>query len=110
MSQPQPGPSAAPGAISPDGAYIWNGTQWIPNAPGVLAAPVKKKGHFWRNGAIGCGGLIAVIVIASIAASGSHGTSTSSSGSTSPAASKPASSASSAPPKSKFVTFGSGTL
>ena len=78
MSQPQPGPSAAPGAISPDGAYIWNGTQWLPNAPGGLAAPVKKKGHFWRNGAIGCGGLIALIVIAVIAASGgSHSSSTS---------------------------------
>ncbi len=84
MSQPQPGPSAAPGAISPDGAYIWNGTQWLPNAPGGLAAPVKKKGHFWRNGAIGCGGLIALLVIIVIAQGGSHSSSPSSTAAVSP--------------------------
>ncbi len=76
MSQPQPGPpTGTPGTISPDGAYIWNGTQWIPNAPGQ-AVPAKKKGHFWRNGAIGCGGLIVLAVIIGIAASGSHSSST----------------------------------
>ena len=127
MSGPPPPPQ-----VSPDGKFYWDGERWVPmqeQAPlsqqppeaqqqppppqGVMPAPlpagyeIKKKGHFWRNGLIGCGGLIALIVIVSVAASGSHGSSTSSS--TSPT-SNPASSASSAPPKSKFVTFGSGTL
>jgi hypothetical protein len=120
-----------PPQVSPDGKFYWDGERWVPmqeQAPsqqppeaqqqplppqGVMPAPlpagyeIKRKGHRWRNGLIGCAGLIALIVIVSVAASGSHGSSTSSS--TSPT-SNPASSASSAPPKSKFVTFGSGTL
>ncbi|HEY8864590.1 MAG TPA: Ltp family lipoprotein [Candidatus Dormibacteraeota bacterium] len=51
--------------ISPDGKYQWNGTAWV---------PIAKKGHFWRNGAIGCGGLIVLAVI--IGSLASHGSST----------------------------------
>lgn len=43
-------------------------------APQVPAGyEVKKKGHFWRNAGIGCGGLIALAIIIAIA-SGSGST------------------------------------
>jgi hypothetical protein len=60
-----------PNAISPDGKYQWNGTAWVPIGP--LA---KKKGHFFRNAGIGCGGLILLAIIISVgAASGNHSSS-----------------------------------
>jgi hypothetical protein len=40
--------------------------------PGPPSLPpgyeIKKKGHFWRNAGIGCGGLIVLIIAGSIAA------------------------------------------
>jgi hypothetical protein len=62
-------PPNTPNQVSPDGKYQWNGTTWVP-----MAGPAKK-GHFWRNGAIGCGGLIVLAIIIGVAASGNHSTS-----------------------------------
>jgi hypothetical protein len=76
--------------------------------PAVGAAP--KQGHFWRNGLIGCVGIIALIIFIPFCA-GLVGINTNSIDqlpSTSDISS-PAVSASAAPPKSTFVTFGDGT-
>lgn len=67
MSQPSPGFPVSPGTLSPDGAYIWNGTKWIPNAPGPWIAPPPKKGHGLRNAGFGCLGCIGLLVIGIIA-------------------------------------------
>ncbi len=77
MSQAPPGPPTSAGTISPDGAYIWNGTQWIPNAPG-RPGPQQGKGggHGLRNVAIGCAVLIVLGIVGIIALAGSIGKST----------------------------------
>lgn len=95
MSQPSPGVPIAPGTPSPDGvyvwngsdwvqmhlarfspdrAYIWNGTQWVATAPGQSRVPVPNKGHGLRNagiGVLGCIGLaiVGIIVISAIGSS-----------------------------------------
>jgi hypothetical protein len=134
MSGPPPPPQ-----VSPDGKFYWDGERWVPMqgpapsqpppptaqqqqqpAPpqGVMPAQlppgyeIKKKGHFWRNGAIGCGGLIVLIIVIAIAASGgSHGTSTPaaspSNSTTSPATAK-VSTAPAAGPKVLLDKTGSG--
>jgi len=56
------------GHVSPDGNWRWNGTQWVPNAPGP-AVVAQKKGHMGRNLGIGCLGLIILVVIIGVAAS-----------------------------------------
>ena len=80
--------------------------QPVPMAPQQQQLPsgyeIKKKGHGLRNGAIGCLGLIVLVVIISIAASGNH-----SGGSNNPAASTPA--ASTAPVALKVLLDKSGT-
>jgi hypothetical protein len=60
VQPPQPGPSPA-GAISPDGLYIWNGTQWVPNAPATPLAAVTKTSHTGRN--LGIGGAVALVLL-----------------------------------------------
>jgi uncharacterized protein DUF4352 len=92
VSQPSSGGPTPPGIVSPDGAYLWNGTQWIPHGPGALssdrthtwngaqwvpnpvqwAAPPPKQGHGLRNvgiGALGC--LVLLITIPIVGAFGS---------------------------------------
>ena len=122
-----------PPQVSPDGKFYWDGQRWLPMQgqapvqppPAVAQQPppqtqyypqqvpsgyeIKKKGHFWRNGLIGCAGIIALIIFIPFCA-GLVGISTNSSRSSSATTNSPqASSASSAPSTSKFVTFGSGT-
>jgi hypothetical protein len=55
-----------PGALSPDRAHIWNGTQWVPNATGHSTVSPQKKGHLLRNSGIGCVGLIGLLVFVGI--------------------------------------------
>jgi hypothetical protein len=48
-------PATGPGTISPDGNYIWNGTQWVRNipapAPTSTTGPgtVSPDGNFWNG-------------------------------------------------------------
>jgi hypothetical protein len=73
---------------------------------------IKKKGHFWRNGAIGCGGLIALLVIIGIAQGGSHSSSPSSTAAVSPsnsATSAPTAKASTAPAAAKVLLDKTGS-
>lgn len=79
--------------VSPDGKWLWNGKEWVPNTPTGRAT--AKKRHPWRYG---CGipstiaGLIVVIVIiVAIANSGSKSNTTSAPASSAPKASQPAS-------------------
>jgi hypothetical protein len=91
------GPSGAEPRFSDDRLWYWTGSAWVPAAqapvpppapatppppPGpayavpqagaaVMAIP-QKKGHLGRNLAIGCGGLIALIIIISIAAAAAN--------------------------------------
>ncbi len=90
------GPGGLEPRFSDDRQWYWNGSAWVPasQAPtpppppsnpspgpafavpmagaGAAATPTKK-GHAGRNVAIGCGGLIVLIVIAAVAANaGSH--------------------------------------
>lgn len=85
MSGPPPPPQ-----VSPDGKFYWNGTHWVPmqasaqpTQPQRQQLPagyeIKKKGHFWRNGLIGCAGIIALIIfipwcagLAGVSTSSSH--------------------------------------
>jgi len=110
-----------PPQVSPDGKFYWDGERWVPmqvqapaQAPMARRQPselprgyeVKKKGHFWRNAAIGCGGLIALLILIPFCA-GLAGVSTSSS---SPTTSEQLSPGPGTSPKSNFITFGGGTL
>lgn len=120
MSGPPPPPQ-----ISPDGKFYWDGTRWVPMQGQAPSQPqpmaqqqppklppgyeIKKQGHGWRNVAIGCVGIIALFFLIPFCA-GLVGVSSSSSRSPNPATGQPVSSASCAPPKSPFITFGSGTL
>ena len=81
MSQQLP---PTPGTRSPDGAYVWDGSTWVPNVPVGQAAVPPKKGHMGRNLGIGCLGLILltiVIVALSVSRGGSSTTSSSGGGS-----------------------------
>jgi len=97
--------------VSPDGKFYWDGTRWVPVQGQFAAAAqvpagyeIKKKGHGLRNGAIGCLGLIVLIVIISIAAAnGNHP-----GGSSNPGASTPAPSTAPAALKVLLDKRGSG--
>jgi hypothetical protein len=66
-----------PPQVSPDGKFYWDGQRWVPMQATAPAQPlpmaqqqqplpsgyeIKKKGHFWRNGLLGCVGIIALII------------------------------------------------
>lgn len=74
MTEQQPPPTA--GAVSPDGQYVWDGSQWAPN-PNLPKPPAPKKGHMARNLGVGCLGLIILVVIIVVASGGSKSTTTS---------------------------------
>lgn len=97
-----------PPQVSPDGKFYWDGQRWVPmqgraqqlQPPTAVATQlppgyeIKKQGHFWRNGLIGCAGIIALIIFIPWCA-GLAGVSTSrssSSGTGSPPAPQPTSS------------------
>jgi hypothetical protein len=66
MSQQPPPPQ-----YSPDGKFWWNGQAWVPvQAPAV---PIARQGHALRNVAIGCGGLIGVLIVLGIIGSLANG-------------------------------------
>src|SRR5436309_2565456 len=56
-----------PPQYSPDGRFWWNGQAWVPVSP--VAAAIAPRGHGIRNAAIGCGGFLAFLIVASIVAS-----------------------------------------
>jgi hypothetical protein len=76
-----------PPQVSPDGRFYWDGQRWVPMqapvapqaqavAPQIAPAYVApvygapKKGHAVRNVSFGCLGLIALLIVIGIAASG----------------------------------------
>ena len=83
------GPSGTEPQFSPDGHWYWTGNEWIPasQAPrssgassvptsvaysplasgsGVAIAQAPRKSHTGRNVAIGCGGLIALLIVVGV--------------------------------------------
>jgi len=93
------GPVGLEPRFSDDGHWYWSGTQWIPatqapvpppppsfppptgpilvsqaapQASAVAVAPPRPRGHVGRNLAIGCGGLIALIIVISVAAAAAN--------------------------------------
>jgi hypothetical protein len=76
----QPPAPTPPGTVSPDGRYVWDGSQWAPNtgAPNPIPPPAVKKGHLVRNVLLGVGGLFLLVFIIGVAAGGSKGTTTTS--------------------------------
>ena len=50
--------------VSPDGQWVWDGAQWVPNTVAVAAAPVlPKKRPLWRYGLVGCAGVALLFFI-----------------------------------------------
>src|SRR2546426_9871464 len=107
-----------PPQVSPDGKFYWDGQRWVPMQQQAQSQPtqqqppqlptgyeIKKKGHFWRNAAIGCVGIIALIFLVPFCA-GLAGVSTSRS--SSPGTSSPAVSAAPATLKVLLDKTGSG--
>jgi len=56
--------------VSPDGQWVWDGAQWVPNTVAVAAPVLPKKRPLWRYGLVGCAGLallfFIVVVIAAM--------------------------------------------
>jgi hypothetical protein len=107
-----------PPQVSADGKFYWDGQRWVPMQGQALAQPaqhqppqlptgyeIKKQGHFWRNAAIGCVGIIALFFLVPFCA-GLAGISTS--GSSSPGVSSPAPSAAPATLRVLLDKTGSG--
>ncbi len=80
-------PVQAPPQVSPDGRFYWDGQRWVPfqqAAPAAQTAPAPmgqfqasppKQSHTGRNLAVGCLGIVALLVTIGIVSSGSHGSS-----------------------------------
>jgi hypothetical protein len=99
MSEQPPPPQ-----VSPDGRFYWDGQRWVPMpaqaqqpapplATAVPAPPfgyeIKKTGHGWRNAALGCVGIVALLFLIPfcVGLAGLSTTRSSSLGGSSPAAS-----------------------
>jgi hypothetical protein len=63
-----------PPQVSPDGKFYWDGQRWLPfqqAAPAAIAQPQKQQSHTLRN--LGCGCLIALLILIGLGALGSQG-------------------------------------
>jgi Domain of unknown function (DUF4328) len=55
------------GQLSPDGTWLWNGTQWIPNTPAVVAPPLVSWAKPYES-ALFRSRFIMVLLLANVAA------------------------------------------
>jgi hypothetical protein len=57
-------PVVQPGQLSPDGLWRWDGTQWVPAAPGTSSLPPARRSRGWIWWLVGgCGVLLVLGVI-----------------------------------------------
>lgn len=98
--------------LSPDGRYMWNGQQWVPNPQArtpptnrPTPTPPKRKRRWWLWGCVTpAAGLLALIIIISVIASAANGGGSTNGGhqantSTPPTTAKPAASTPTPTPK-----------